>query len=203
VDDPSAFGVVKINNNNIVTDFIEKPKTDIGTNLAIIGIYYFKDGKYLQDELQYLIDNNICKDGEYLLTDSLQNMMKKGTDFHIDKVIEWLDCGNKDATVYTNQRVLEIHKNEKMISSSATFKNSSIIEPCFIGENVMIENSKIGPHVSIGEKTVINNSIISNSIIQTNCQLTNVNLNNSMVGNYVISNGKLNDVSIGDYTTLK
>ena len=203
VDDPSAFGVVKTNEKSIVTDFIEKPKTDVGTNLAIIGIYYFKDGKFLKDELQYLIDNNICKDGEYQLTDTLQNMMKKGTEFHVDKVNEWLDCGNKDATVYTNQRVLELNKDQKMVAASVKLINTNIVEPCYIGENVTIENSKIGPYVSIGENTSINNSIIDNSIIQTNCKLTNVNFTNSMVGNHVICNGKLNDVSIGDYTTLK
>jgi len=203
VDDPSAFGVVKTNENNIVTDFIEKPKTDVGTNLAIIGIYYFKNGKQLKSELQYLIDNDVCKEGEYQLTDALQNMMKKGTTFQTDVVTEWLDCGNKDATVFTNQRVLEINKAQSMISSSVKNINSNIIEPCFIGENVVIENSKIGPHVSIGDNTQIKDSVITNSIIQNNCNLSNVTFDNSMIGNHVACNGKLNDVSIGDYTVLK
>ncbi len=203
VDDPSAFGVVKKNEKDIVTDFIEKPKTDVGTNLAIIGIYYFKNGKYLKDELQYLIDNEICKNGEYQLTDALQNMMKKGTSFYTNQVNEWLDCGNKDATVYTNQRVLEINRNTKMIAPTAKIINSEIIEPCFIGEHVVIENSKIGPYVSIGNHTTISNSTISNSIIQTNCQLSNVQFADSMIGNFVISNGKFSNLSIGDYSTIQ
>ena len=80
IDDPSAFGVVKLNDDNIITDFIEKPQEFV-SDLAIIGIYYFKDGAYLKDELQYLIDNEITDKGEYQLTDALENMKQKGTKF--------------------------------------------------------------------------------------------------------------------------
>jgi glucose-1-phosphate thymidylyltransferase len=58
IEDPRAFGVVKVDKHNIITDFVEKPQTFI-SDLAIIGIYYFKDGENLKKELQYLIDNNV------------------------------------------------------------------------------------------------------------------------------------------------
>ena len=58
IDDPSGFGVVKLNEENVITDFVEKPETFV-SDLAIIGIYYFNDGDYLKNELQYLLDNNI------------------------------------------------------------------------------------------------------------------------------------------------
>ncbi|OFY86745.1 MAG: nucleotidyltransferase, partial [Bacteroidetes bacterium RIFCSPLOWO2_12_FULL_31_6] len=111
IDDPSAFGVVKVNADNVITDFVEKPKEYV-SDLAIIGIYYFKDGIYLKNELQYLIDNNITEKGEFQLTNALENMKQKGTKFVPGKVDEWLDCGNYKATVYTNQRVLEFIKEE-------------------------------------------------------------------------------------------
>jgi glucose-1-phosphate thymidylyltransferase len=149
VEDPSAFGVVKKNADGIITDFVEKPKNFVSDE-AIIGIYYFRDGENLQKELQYLMDNNIVKGGEYQLTDALENMKLKGLKFYSGQVKEWLDCGNKDATVYTNQRVLEINGIEKLIADSVKTNNSVIIEPCFIGENVVIENSIIGPQVSNG-----------------------------------------------------
>src|SRR5690606_35772927 len=106
VKDPRAFGVVKVDDNNTITDFVEKPEQFV-SDLAIIGIYYFKDGANLRMELQYLIDNNIKDKGEYQLTNALENMKQKGIKFSPGKVEEWLDCGNKNATVYTNQRVLE------------------------------------------------------------------------------------------------
>lgn len=114
IEDPRMFGVVKVDDSGIITDFVEKPQTFV-SDLAIIGIYFFKDGEYLRKELQYLLDNNVREKGEYQLTNALENMKQKGTRFVPGKVDEWLDCGNKDATVHTNQRVLENHKKENMV----------------------------------------------------------------------------------------
>jgi len=201
IDDPSAFGVVKLNEENIITDFVEKPK-DFVSDLAIIGIYYFKDGAYLKDELQYLIDNDIKGGGEYQLTDALENMKQKGTKFTPGEVKEWLDCGNYKATVYTNQRVLEFIKKEDIVDASLVRENAVIIEPCFIGKNVEIKNSIVGPHVSIGENTVIKNSIISNSIIQTNTIIKSANFKDSMVGNHASIKGSFKEYSVGDYNEI-
>ena len=201
VDDPKPFGVVKLDSNNVITDFVEKPQEFV-SDLAIIGIYYFKDGAYLKRELQYLLDNDIKEKGEYQLTNALENMKSKGTKFTPGKVTEWLDCGNKDATVYTNQRILEFNKNT-VRKSKFINQNSTIIEPCFIGENVALINSTVGPHVSIGDNCVIENSTIENSIIQTNCKIKNAELSNSMLGNFAEYTGKSNNVSIGDYSIIK
>tara|TARA_B110000263_G_scaffold91890_1_gene80320 strand:- start:1695 stop:2702 length:1008 start_codon:yes stop_codon:yes gene_type:complete len=204
IDDPSGFGVVKTDKDNIITDFIEKPKEYI-SDLAIIGIYYFNDGENLRDELQYLIDNNIKDKGEYQLTNALENMKNKGMRFSIGKVDEWLDCGNKDATVYTNTRVLEHNKLNDMIDGTAKITNSEIIPPCYIGAGSKIENSKIGPHVSIGDNTSIKDSVINNTIIQNQSRLLNARIKNSMVGNQVFFNGKNIDqeISIGDFCEIK
>jgi len=201
VENPQSFGVVKINNENIITGFFEKPQ-DFVSDLAIIGIYYFKNGHNLKTELQWLIDNNICKGGEYQLTDALENMKNKKLSFSIGKVDEWLDCGNKDATVYTNQRILELNKQEKLTDDSFKNINSVIISPCYIGKNVTVISSVIGPYVSICNDTFIENSVITNSIIQSNSKLSNVNIDNSMIGSYVEYKLKYNEVSIGDYTIL-
>ncbi|MDP2058730.1 MAG: sugar phosphate nucleotidyltransferase [Flavobacteriaceae bacterium] len=201
IDDPRAFGVVKLNENNIITDFVEKPQEFV-SDLAIIGIYYFKDGAYLKNELQYLIDNDIKEKGEYQLTNALENMKQKGTKFAPGKVIEWLDCGNYAATVYTNQRVLEFIKNETIIDASLQKENTVIIEPCYIGKNVKITNSVIGPHVSIGDNCEIHNAIITNSLIQKNTHIQTANIANSMVGNFAKINGKAQELSVGDYNEL-
>ena len=201
VEDPKPFGVVKIDANNIITDFVEKPQTFV-SDLAIIGIYYFNDGEYLKRELQYLLDNNIKEKGEFQLTNALENMKAKGTKFHPGNVTEWLDCGNKDATVYTNQRILEFNK-EKARTAKYINDNSVIIEPCFIGENVQLINAKVGPHVSIGDGSIIQNSIVKNSIIQTNSKILNAELSNSMVGNNAEYTGKSSDLSLSDYSTIR
>lgn len=199
IEDPRQFGVVKLDANGVITDFVEKPATFV-SDLAIIGIYYFKDGDYLKSELKYLLDNNIKEKGEFQLTNALENMKQKGTKFVPGKVTEWLDCGNKDATVFTNQRVLEFDKGKKgMIAASARIENAVVIEPCFIGENAIIINSVVGPHVSLGNDTSVENSVIRNSIVQNNSKVISANIVNSMIGNHAEIHGKALDVSVGDY----
>ena len=104
VQDPSAFGVVKLDAQNMVIDFVEKP-TSFVSDLAIIGIYYFRNGQALQEELCYLVDHGVIKSGEYQLPDALRRLTEKGTIFKPGEVQEWLDCGNKTVTVETNARV--------------------------------------------------------------------------------------------------
>ncbi|HRP90135.1 MAG TPA: sugar phosphate nucleotidyltransferase [Edaphocola sp.] len=202
VEDPSAFGVVQLDEAGRITAFVEKPK-DFVSDLAIIGVYYFKDGQNLRSELEYLLDNNIMTKGEYQLTDAMENMRSKNIAFYCDQVEEWLDCGNKDATVFTNQRILEIKKDtEALVSSSAIIENSTIIAPCFIGEGVVIKNSVIGPHVSLEKDSKVEGSLIANAIIQEGAQLKKVNLENSMVGKYVDYEECSKALSLGDYSYL-
>ena len=202
IDDPSSFGVVQLDINNNISAFIEKPEKFV-SDLAIIGIYYFNDGQYLRDELQFLIDNNIKEKGEYQLTNALENMQKKGKVFSPGRVQEWLDCGNKTATIHTNQRVL-VNKGS-YISKKAKLKNSKIIEPCYISSSANIKNSVIGPYVSIGPNTEIENCKIENTILQGDSTILNAKIYNSMIGRHVFydSNNTKKTVSLGDYTEVK
>lgn len=200
VEDPSAFGVVKLDDDGFICEFIEKPKTFV-SDLAIIGIYYFKDGENLRKELKYLIDNDITVKGEYQLTDALENMKNKKLSFSVGQVREWLDCGNKDATVQTNQRILENLGND--ISHNVIINNSVIVPPCYIAEEVLIENSVIGPYVSINKGSQIFYSNVQNSIIQSDSTIKNVVLYNSMIGNHVEFSRTFSEVSLGDYSISK
>tara|TARA_B100000900_G_scaffold45940_1_gene34209 strand:- start:18588 stop:19589 length:1002 start_codon:yes stop_codon:yes gene_type:complete len=202
IDDPSSFGVVQLDTNNNISAFIEKPEKFV-SDLAIIGIYYFNDGEYLREELQFLIDNNIKEKGEYQLTNALENMQKKGKVFSPGRVQEWLDCGNKTATIHTNQRVL-VNKGS-YISKKAKLKNSKIIEPCYISSSANIKNSVIGPYVSIGPNTEIENCKIKNTILQGDSTILNAKIYNSMIGRHVFydSNNTKQTVSLGDYTEVK
>lgn len=203
VEDPSAFGVVKFDEEGFITDFVEKPKEFV-SDLAIIGIYFFKDGDNLRNELQYLLDNNITDRGEYQLTDALENMKQKGVKFKPGKVDEWMDCGNKDVTVDTNNRILGFVKDEEdLIADDVVLENSEIIEPCYIGKGVVLRNSTVGPNVSVGNGTVIENCKINTSIIQEDSVVSNLNLENSMIGNKAVLDGKFKSISLGDYCRLE
>lgn len=203
VEDPSAFGVVKLDAYGVIEDFVEKPK-DFVSDLAIIGIYFFKDGENLKSEIQHIMENDIRGNGgEYQLTDALENMRAKGNKFTLGPVDEWMDCGNKAVTVETNGKILDFERDEfKDIPKSAKITNSLIIPPCFIGENVIIENSKVGPFVSIGNGTKIINSNIDNSLIQENSLIEHGNLTGSMIGNNAEYYGVSRNISLGDFSVL-
>lgn len=202
VEDPSAFGVVKLDNEGFITDFVEKPKEFV-SDLAIIGIYYFKSAEKLMDEINYIISNNIKQGGEFQLTTALENLREKGAKFSLGTVNDWMDCGNKNATVETNGKILQYEKSEfENFPESSEIENSLIIPPCFIGENVKVINSKIGPNVSLGNGTCIINSNIDNSLIQENTKINHGNLSNSMIGNSAMYFGVSREISLGDYSVL-
>jgi glucose-1-phosphate thymidylyltransferase len=196
VEDPKPFGVVKLDKQNIITDFVEKP-LEFVSDLAIIGIYYFRDGGYLKKEIQYLLDNNIKEKGEFQLTNALENMKRKGTKFSVAQVSEWLDCGSKANMLFTNKRLLETKKIPE--NSSAQIINSTIIEPCYIAEHTSIINSVVGPFVTIGRHNYIESSIISNSIIQDNCRIIGTNFTESMIGSHVHYTETQDKLNLGDF----
>ncbi len=202
VKDPSAFGVLKTDKDNVITDFVEKPKEFV-SDLAIVGIYYVKNGDNLRKELRYLLDNDIKDRGEYQLTSALENMKQKGIKFKVGEIDEWLDCGNKDAVVYTNKRILEIKNSNSEKAENLVLDNSVVIQPCYLGKNVKLVNSVIGPHVSIGDNSTVSNSVINNSVIQSESQIQSANLENSMIGNKVEYDGRKSEISIGDFSTYK
>lgn len=202
VVDPSAFGVVSLDTDGAITGFVEKPKTFV-SDLAIIGVYYFPDGGALQRELRYLIDNDLKENNEYQLTNALENLRRHGTRFVPGQVEEWLDCGNKASTVQTNQRYLEYLRDTELVARSARVINSVLIPPVFLGENAYVENTVLGPHVSVGSGTRIVRSVVRNSIVQENSTLTDLLLSDSMVGNHAVIEGRTADLSVGDYNVIR
>lgn len=204
VEQPEAFGVVKLNQNTEIIELVEKPKEFV-SDLAVIGIYYFKEVGDLKKELQGVLDNNIQNGGEYQINDGIKAMMANGKVFKTGSVDEWMDCGNKDVTVETNTRMLGFLHNdgEHLVDQNVVLDNSTIIPPCFIGENVVLKNTTIGPNVSIGNGCHVTDSTIKNSLIQTYSQIKNANLDNAMIGNHVSYDGKFTSISIGDYSVLE
>ena len=205
VREPEAYGVVKLNDKKEIIELVEKPK-DFVSDLAVIGIYYFKDVNVLKQELQYVLDNNIVNGGEYQINDGIKRMMANGKVFKTGEVDEWMDCGNKAVTVETNTRMLgflQADGDEQMIAKSVKLNNSKIVEPCHIGENVVLNNTTVGPNVSIGNDCTLDNVTVKNSLIQSYNILKNANLDQAMIGNHVYYDGQFKSISIGDYSVLE
>jgi glucose-1-phosphate thymidylyltransferase len=203
VKNPEAYGVVETNEKGEIKRLVEKPQTQV-SDLAVIGIYYFKEAADLKDELTAVMDEKLIRGGEYQINDGILRMMQKGKRFTTAEVSDWMDCGNPVITVETNQRMLQILEKEgERLEGTYTNNNSTVIPPCSIADGVEIHNSTVGPYVSIGPNTHIENSTIENSMIQSHCVLNGVKLKNAMLGNHVKYNGDFSVVSLGDYTELK
>ena len=204
VDQPEAFGVVNLNANGEIIELVEKPKEFV-SDLAVIGIYYFKDIAMLKNELQSVLDNNIIHGGEYQINDGIKQMMAKGMKFVPGQVDEWMDCGNKNVTVETNTRMLGFLHNdgENLVSADVKLENATIIPPCSIAEDVILINATVGPNVSLGKGCHVIDSTIKNSLIQTHAHIKNANLDNAMIGNHVNFDGNFTSISIGDYSVLE
>lgn len=204
VDNPEAYGVVKMNARNEIVELVEKP-SEFVSDQAVIGIYYFKDIGVLKQELQYVLDHNIIKGGEYQINDGILRMMANGKVFKTGTVDEWMDCGNKEVTVETNAKMLGFLADDghQLVSENIILENATINEPCYIGDGVRIRNATVGPYVSVGKGTIIEDSTVKNSIIQLEAVVKNATLDNAMIGNYATFDGKFTNVSIGDYSELK
>ncbi|MEO6695819.1 MAG: sugar phosphate nucleotidyltransferase [Ignavibacteria bacterium] len=203
VEDPRRFGVVEKDKNNIITKFIEKPasKEISGSNEAIVGLYYIKNSEKLFQSLSYIMDNKITGKGEYQLTDALENMIsnkEKMTTFYVEG---WLDCGKPETLLETNRYLLEKNKRVKM-KNVKTFINSQFIMPVYIGKDVTIENSVIGPYATINDNCSIKNCVIQDSILEKFSTIENCALTGSIIGEGASVKRELLKLSIGNYSEI-
>jgi glucose-1-phosphate thymidylyltransferase len=199
VEDPRRFGVVEKNSSGIITRFVEKPSSPkvSKSNEAIVGLYYLKNSDTLFSSLEYVMENNITVKGEFQLTDALQHMLSKKEKMTTYYVDGWLDCGKPETLLETNRYILS-KRPKKKISAS----NSTIIHPVFIGKDVVIERSVIGPNATINDGCRITNSIIENSVIEKSCNIQNAILNESIVGESAIISNNRNALNLGSHSEL-
>lgn len=200
VQDPRAFGVVEYDDGGAKVKFmVEKPRIP-KSNLAMVGFYRIKEVPQLVEALEYNIGNNISNDGEFPLTDALMRMIEKGTIFTGIEVDNWFDCGKKEVLLQTNATLLD--REGYASSNLPPFDNSIIIHPVSIGENCLIVNSIIGPHVTIGNNVQIHHAIVKDSIIGNFASIQEVVLQKSVIGNDTSITGMRQSLNIGDNTEI-
>lgn len=203
VTNPAEFGVVQLDKTGAINALVEKPEAFV-SDLAVIGIYYFKDSGVLKNALQSVLDEKLTRGGEYQINDGILRMMQDGKRFVPGEVNAWMDCGNPAITVETNKRMLDYLSAEgESLTGKFMQENSTIIPPCYIADGVKLVNATVGPHVAIGADTVVSDSVVKNSIIQANCHIQEAELSGAMIGNYVQYRGIHEQISIGDYSIVK
>ena len=196
VDNPLRFGQIKSDSNGIITEIKEKADPPISNNVNI-GLYYVKDHKMMFKCIDEIIEKDMQTKGEYYLMDAFQVMIDKGSTFKALEVDVWEDCGTKKETLKTNRYFLK-----KSGGNNPKAKDSLIIDPVFIHKDAKVENSIIGPYVSVDSGTVIKNSIVKDSIIGSDALVENALLKNSLIGEGAIFKSHFDDLNIGDSSEI-
>ncbi len=199
VDDPRNFGVAEIEEDGFISRVVEKPSIP-KSNMALVGVYKIKETAFMFSCLEKLIVNNDKGYHEFSLTDALECMMQRGAKFKSFKVPNWFDCGKKETLIESNATLLK--KFGGNISDNHHFENTIFIPPVSIGEGCDIKNSVIGPHVTIGEHSILNHAIIKDSIIGSYSNLMEIVLSKSLIGNDAEVKGVNRSLNIGDNTAI-
>ncbi len=198
VEDPRRFGVVEKDRKGFIKRLVEKPasKEVSPSNEAIVGIYLLKNSTLLFDSIEHIIRNKVTTKGEYQLTDALEIMLKQNEKMVTYNVNGWLDCGKPETMLETNRYLLDKKSNKYDL------KGCKINNPVYIGKNVVLENSIVGPHATINDGCILRNSIVDNSIIDNGCHIENAIVTDSLVGrNSKIIKKKLN-LNLGEFSEI-
>ena len=197
VEDYQRFGVVVTDDNGNMTKIVEKPKTPISKR-ANIGLYYIKNWKLLFEGIDHVLDSP-KNQGEFFLTDAFQYMIDKGAKIKVIDVEGWYDAGKIETMLETNQTML----TKGRALRPATSDGATIIDPVYIEEGVTLTGSTIGPNVSIGKGSVIENSELSHSIVGTGARILKSKITNSLIGDDAVLDGVVGEVTVGDNSEVR
>lgn len=189
VADPERFGIAELADGRIIR-LIEKAKKP-PTNLALIGLYYFKNQNLLREELKKLVKSGKTTSGEIQLTDALQGMIEAGTSFVPFEVQGWFDCGKRQTLLETNRHFL------KKLPEAKQIEGCRLIPPVYIAPSATIERSVIGPNVSVDEAACVKGSVLENSIVGKEALVENIVATDSLIGPGAIVRGNKKSINIG------
>lgn len=196
VADPRSFGVVEVDGDRIVR-LVEKPAVP-PSNLAIVGVYYLKESGRLFEALTHVVESGIRSRGEIQLTDALQVMIDRGEEMGTFTVRDWLDCGSPEALLETNRSMLEA-----LAADVPNRENTVLIPPVYIAPTARVQQSIIGPYVSVAEGAVITRSVVRNSIINQGAEVSDILLTDSIIGERAGVGGNYTRLNVGDSSQMK
>ncbi|MFN8663306.1 MAG: sugar phosphate nucleotidyltransferase [Thermomicrobiales bacterium] len=191
VEDPSALGVAVVEGDRI-TRLVEKPQEMI-SNLAVIGIYYFKDMNALYSAIDEQIERGISLKNEFFIADAIQIMIDRGAKVIPRTVTAWEDCGNVENLLSTNRYILD-----RMTTGTSSSTTSIVVPPSVVADDAILEYSIVGPYASIGSGSVVRNSRIQNSVLEERAVVEDSQLDASIIGRRARVSGLSGSVNIGD-----
>jgi len=199
VPDPRRFGVVEVGSDGWVERCVEKP-TNMNNNLVVVGFYYFQQAGTLLAAIEEQIRRDIQLKNEYFLTDAINIMLEGGLKMRPQPVDVWLDAGTPETLLETNRYLLD-HGRDNSVEV-ALRRGVVVNPPVFVHPTAEVNNSIIGPYVSMGAGCRVDTSIIRNSILEEEAQAYGVILENSLVGRKAQITRRPGVINAGDQTEV-
>ncbi|HSJ09947.1 MAG TPA: sugar phosphate nucleotidyltransferase [Longimicrobiales bacterium] len=185
VEDYQRFGVLVTDDDGNLRRIVEKP-TDPISKLANIGLYYIRDWQLLFKGIDATMSGPTGKSGEYYLTDAFQFMVDHGANIRVEPVQGWYDCGQTETLLETNRHLLENGGRARQPDGG---RNVRVTEPVRIESGVTIEDSDIGPNVTIESGTVLRRSQLRDTIVGTDAVIEDATIHDSLIGDRTVIRG--------------
>ncbi len=195
VPDPERFGIVELEDDRVVR-VVEKPSQP-KSNLILAGIYYLRSQRLLKQAIEYLIEHDITTKGEYQLTDALGRLIETGEEFKIHRLQGWYDCGTKESLLESHAFLLQRTHNGR------NGHNYVVHPPVFIHPEAQVENSIIGPNVTIDKGAQVKDTVLRNSVVGKNARISGLVLADSLIGENALAQGRPRVLSLGDFSQLE
>ncbi len=195
VDDPRRYGIVELKDGRVVK-LTEKPEHPT-SNLAIVGFYFIQDSALLFECLRENISKDVRTKGEYQLTDALQRMIERGAVMEPLPIDAWFDCGSPETLLQANRELLDRQ------TQGTSIPGSVVRPPVSIAPDAVIENSIVGPHVTVAAGASLKSCSVKNSIINENARVEDILLDASVIGENALVRGNFKRLNVGDSSEVE
>jgi glucose-1-phosphate thymidylyltransferase len=216
VQEPERFGVAVLEGNRVVR-LVEKPRSFV-SDLALVGVYLFDDSI-----LEAVDTLEPSWRGEYEITEAIQWLIDHGRTVRAEMVSAWWkDTGRPSDLLEANRVMLSIARADVAgevdersslegivrVAHGAKIIRSELRGPVTIGPDAVIEDSVIGPNVSVERDVRILRSSVEDSIVMEGCQIADVHgLATSILGRNVevlhSGTGGVHRLVVGDQSRVE
>jgi glucose-1-phosphate thymidylyltransferase len=199
VEDPRRFGVAVLGKNGRVERLLEKPST-MDNRLAVVGTYYLPCGADLMRAIERQMEGGGTLGGEFYLADAINLLLSEGMEMTVEEVDHWEDCGKPETLLHANRFLLERGGGQ---SQHPPGEDVVVIPPVFIDPKAVVEQSVIGPYVSLAAGCRVQQSVVRDSIVDEKAEIARMVISESLIGAQAKLLGKFGSFLVGDSSEMK
>lgn len=193
-DNPEKHMVARLDVKNTIVGIASKAREAV-SNLAIHPVLYLKDPSVMPGLL------SSGSGAPTSFKDVLKALFKQQ---NVQPLLlkKWIGFENIQEFLDAHQHYIASIDHAQMIEASARAEDTVIVGPVYLGKNVKVTHSVIGPYVSIEEGCEIHGSVLRNTIVGKHCVIRNVVASQSVFGREAQFRGKAKSVNLGDFSKI-